>query len=330
MLNTAKLLFSVFSLLLLSTLAFSQSQIKRYLVESIQDECPSILGSSKGACSSVSKATLLARFSQTEDFLVSELISMVIKDRSKSHQRYLNQLAELEAGNTRSLSEPIDLAKSKYNTIMLAAVTNPRESGLLFKKAIFMIYGLNADQLSKADSSVAYGFFQNWLYGLLDARFHSKSGLFSRSQYGVQARYVAAESEVVFQGLDNERIMAKKMEQYIRDCDVQHDGKSSGNDLTVYYYEQRCAKIQDSKKSYIGDDLFKLVDEFFQKAISLDPKNDRLKYNRYTHYYNSAVLLKRQSKSEELTSAQKEILQNKAAGYLSVAAEMAKEIYKED
>lgn len=324
--NTVKTFFTALVLSLLSTVAISQSQIKRYLVESVQEECSVILGGSQSACSSVSKQNLLNRFELAEIFLVSELESMVLKDQSNYHQRLLNQLAELEAGNTISQGKPMNLQQAKFNTCLLAAVTKPKESALLFRKIIFQAYGLNPDHLTEGDSSASFGFFQHWLFGLLDARFQNKTDAFSKSQYVVQARYVSAESNLPFQGLNNERIMAKKMEQYIRDCDVKHDGESSSKMLTVYYYEQRCAKIQDSQNGYVGDELFKLTDEFFQKALSLEPDNDRIRYNRYTLFYNSAVLVSQQLKSDSLTDSEKEILQQKAANYLATASAMDKDL----
>ena len=107
------------------------------------------------------------------------------------------------------------------------------------------------------------------------------------------------------------------MERYIRDCDVKSKGESSSKMLLVYFYEQRCAKIQDSQEGYIGDALFELVDEFFQKAINLDPSNYRIQYNRYTLYYNSAVLLKKQSRVKGLSSYEVTALQKLSLIHIS-------------
>jgi hypothetical protein len=329
MLTNFKLILLVFCVLFSSVAATSQTQIKKYLVESIQNECDLILKGSESACSSTSRQSLLQKFEEAEIFISSELMSMDFKKQRKYHEKYLQELADLESVSEPTSSESKSQFKAMLNKYLLIAATKPKESEVLFKKIVFLCYGLNPKNLTYTDSTMSYGFFQNWLYGLLDAKFGNETDIYSQSQFAIQTQYVSEESKYSFQGIENENDLTLKMERYIRDCDVKSKGESSSKMLLVYFYEQRCAKIQDSQEGYIGDALFELVDEFFQKAINLDPSNYRIQYNRYTLYYNSAVLLKKQSRVKGLSSYEVTALQKKSTEFMAAASSMAQNIKTE-
>ena len=306
----------------------AQSDIYVKLIKSIKSECTTELKSYSINCSSYDKR-IEDKLFKANIYLNNELTTLVLGDSIKFYNDKKIELEKLESKKPINTTEELGIYNEKENLYLLISLLKPSRSYSYFTKVIQCFYDLPSPA-PISENSLSFFCYENWLYGLLEERFPQE-----KTYNLIQSALYYNRGTIL---LDNDFKDIETEKNLIREIDTLYQISSKGNyieytysDMLFQTYGARAVKITKYfNNAQPTDDLIKLIEETYTKALTIKPNDAITNYNFGAFYYNLANRLEVYSKTitdaNEFSKVQKWSMElfGKAQPYLDKAKSFKK------